>query len=81
MARHELPEDKGELNQQNLKDRYYGVNDPVAKRMLKRLSEMPGLAPPEDKNVRTLYIGNVQSYITQQDIKYDSSDALLAIYS
>lgn len=64
-----MPEDKGDLNQQNLKDRYYGVNDPVARRMLKRLSDMPGLTPPEDNNVRTLYLGNIQSYITQQDIQ------------
>jgi pre-mRNA-splicing factor RBM22/SLT11 len=66
--RHEVPEDKGDLNQQNIKDRYYGVNDPVARKMLKRASEMPGLAPPQDRNVRTLYLGNVQPYITQQDI-------------
>jgi pre-mRNA-splicing factor RBM22/SLT11 len=74
--RHEVPENKGDLNQQNIKDRYYGVNDPVARKMLKRASEMPGLAPPEDKNVRTLYLGNVQPYITQQDIKYASSRVL-----
>jgi hypothetical protein len=71
-----VPENKGDLNQQNIKDRYYGVNDPVARKMLKRASEMPGLAPPEDKNVRTLYLGNVQPYITQQDIKYASSRVL-----
>jgi len=30
--RHEKPEDQGELANQNIKDRYYGVNDPVAKK-------------------------------------------------
>lgn len=69
ISRHEVPQDRGDLNQQNLKDRYYGVNDPVARKMLKRMDEMPGLAPPEDKNIRTLYLGNLQSYINQQDIQ------------
>lgn len=33
--RHEKPdEEKGDLAHQNIKDRYYGVNDPVAKKML-----------------------------------------------
>ncbi|KAG7591135.1 Zinc finger CCCH-type superfamily [Arabidopsis thaliana x Arabidopsis arenosa] len=31
--RHEMPE-TGELSQQNIKDRYYGVNDPVAMKLL-----------------------------------------------
>nr|GMC60190.1 zinc finger CCCH domain-containing protein 49-like [Ipomoea batatas] len=33
--RHEMPE-TGELSQQNIKDRYYGVNDPVALKLLSK---------------------------------------------
>jgi pre-mRNA-splicing factor RBM22/SLT11 len=36
--RHERPVDN-ELSQQNMKDRYYGVNDPVAKKMLTKYEE------------------------------------------
>lgn len=46
--RHELPT-TGELAEQNIKDRYYGVNDPVARKMLRRAGDMPTLLPPEDQ--------------------------------
>jgi len=32
-----------------LQDRYYGINDPVANKMLRRVGEQPQLEPPEDK--------------------------------
>lgn len=38
--RHEMPKDPtGPLAKQNMKDRYYGVNDPVAEAMMKRLAD------------------------------------------
>ncbi|KAH0979903.1 hypothetical protein GBA52_007080 [Prunus armeniaca] len=46
--RHEMPI-TGELSQQNIKDRYYGVNDPVAMKLLNKAGEMPSLEPPEMK--------------------------------
>ncbi|KAK9120428.1 hypothetical protein Syun_018045 [Stephania yunnanensis] len=42
--RHEMPI-TGELSQQNIKDRYYGVNDPVALKLLNKAGEMPSLVP------------------------------------
>ncbi len=51
--RHEMPLG-GDLANQNMKDRYYGVNDPVAAKMMKRVAEMPKLEPPEDTSVTTL---------------------------
>jgi pre-mRNA-splicing factor RBM22/SLT11 len=30
-------------------DRYYGINDPVANKMMRRMGEQPKLEPPEDK--------------------------------
>ncbi len=35
--RHEMPT-TGELANQNIKDRYYGINDPVANKMMRRVS-------------------------------------------
>ncbi len=51
--RHEMPLG-GELANQNMKDRYYGVNDPVANKMMKRAADMPKLEPPADTSITTL---------------------------
>ena len=34
--------------------RYYGINDPVANKMLRRVGEMPTLETPEDTSITTL---------------------------
>jgi len=49
-ARHEIPEENG-LQKQNLADRYYGRNDPVANKILKEQAESKGMKAPEDKTV------------------------------
>lgn len=48
--RHELPKENG-LQKQNLADRYYGRNDPVAKKMLREVAEGKGMKMPEDKTI------------------------------
>ena len=48
--RHENPENN-ELAKQNIQDRYYGRNDPVARKILSGHAEAHGLVPPEDKSV------------------------------
>jgi len=68
--RHEKPTDPDDpLSNQNIKDRYYGVNDPVAEKLLKRASAMPHLDAPEDKMITTLYCGGLDEGVTEQDIK------------
>ena len=68
--RHEKPSDPDDpLSQQNFKDRYYGVNDPVAEKLLKRAQAMPHLEPPEDVNITTLYCGGLDENVTEADIK------------
>ncbi len=65
-----MPE-TGELAVQNIKDRYYGVNDPVANKLMKRADGFAKLTPPEDQDITTLYIGNVDSQqITEEDLRY-----------
>lgn len=34
--------------------RYYGINDPVANKMLRRVGDMPKLETPEDTSITTL---------------------------
>lgn len=68
--RHEMPTDPSDpLSKQNMKDRYYGTNDPVADKMLKQVSEMPQLTPPEDKTITSLYVGGVEAAITEKDLR------------
>ena len=60
ICRHEKPSDPDDpLSNQNMRDRFYGINDPVAEKLLSRYKELPQLETPEDKTVTTLYIGNV----------------------
>lgn len=66
--RHEMPE-TGELSQQNIKDRYYGVNDPVALKLLGKAGEMSSITPPEDESIKTLYVGGLDARVTEQDLK------------
>eukprot|EP00271_Cylindrocystis_brebissonii_P004096 TRINITY_DN1551_c0_g1_i1.p1 TRINITY_DN1551_c0_g1~~TRINITY_DN1551_c0_g1_i1.p1 ORF type:complete len:550 (+),score=129.56 TRINITY_DN1551_c0_g1_i1:214-1863(+) len=66
--RHEMPL-TGELSQQNIKDRYYGVNDPVAKKLLRKAEEMTSLDPPADETIMTLYVGGLDERITEGDLK------------
>lgn len=68
--RHDKPNEPDDpLSEQNIKDRYYGVNDPVADKIMKRAASLPTLDPPEDKTITTLYVGNIGEHITETDIK------------
>jgi hypothetical protein len=45
-----MPQENG-LQKQNIQDRYYGKNDPVAKKILQGVAESKGLKAPEDKEI------------------------------
>jgi pre-mRNA-splicing factor RBM22/SLT11 len=68
--RHEMPTES-ELSHQNIKDRYNGTNDPVAKKMLKRFTSAPAQAstPPADQSVTTLWVGNVDEKLVEDDMR------------
>ncbi|GLG96642.1 hypothetical protein R5R35_010434 [Gryllus longicercus] len=68
--RHEKPTDPDDpLADQNIKDRYYGINDPVAEKLMRRASAMPKLEPPEDKSITTLYVGNLGDKLTEKELR------------
>uniref|UniRef100_A0A8C7P3W0 Pre-mRNA-splicing factor RBM22 n=1 Tax=Oncorhynchus mykiss TaxID=8022 RepID=A0A8C7P3W0_ONCMY len=68
--RHEKPTDPDDpLADQNIKDRYYGINDPVADKLLKRASTMPRLDTPEDKTITTLYVGGMGDTISDAELR------------
>ncbi|KAJ3049251.1 RNA binding motif protein 22 [Rhizophlyctis rosea] len=66
--RHELPV-ANDLSNQNIKDRYYGQNDPVAQRMLNRTDKPNKLGQPDDKAITSLFITGVEADITEQDLR------------
>ncbi|CAD6193516.1 unnamed protein product [Caenorhabditis auriculariae] len=71
--RHEKPTDPDDpLSRQNIKDRYYGTNDPVAEKIINRAAAQPTLDPPADNTITTLYVGNLglagPSQVTQKEL-------------
>ena len=71
--RHEKPTDPDDpLADQNIKDRYYGINDPVADKLLRRAAdaiEQEAVKPPEDKTITTLYVGGMGDAVGEEDLK------------
>lgn len=68
--RHDKPNEPDDpLCEQNIKDRYYGRNDPVAEKIMKRAATLPTLEPPEDRNITTLYVGNLPEDITEPELR------------
>ncbi|CAH8670774.1 unnamed protein product [Schistosoma haematobium] len=68
--RHEKPTDPDDpLSDQNLRDRYYGHDDPVAAKLLSKYDTMPKLIPPEDRTITTLYIGGIPDGMTEKDLR------------
>ena len=64
--RHEVPEENG-LQKQSLVDRYYGKNDPVARKILKDQAETKGLKAPEDKSVVSIVVSFVEDLLLSSD--------------
>lgn len=65
-----MPTDPNDpLADQNIKDRYYGVNDPVANKLLNQASSMPSLEAPSDRTITTLYVGGLEGKVTEQDLR------------
>ncbi|XP_022089325.1 pre-mRNA-splicing factor RBM22-like [Acanthaster planci] len=68
--RHERPTDPDDpLADQNIKDRFYGTNDPVAEKLMRRADTMPKLEPPDDKTVTTLYVGGLGDKVTEENLR------------
>jgi len=59
----------GELRVQNMKDRYYGINDPVAHKMMRRAESMPTLEPPADTSITTLFVGGMDERVDEAALK------------
>jgi pre-mRNA-splicing factor RBM22/SLT11 len=68
--RHTLPL-MNDLSEQNIKDRYYGINDPVAKKILKGYIDTKPPKPPIDSDITSLYISGItDDSICDKDLMY-----------
>jgi len=66
--RHEMPVDNA-LSKQNIQDRYYGRNDPVAKKIMSGFADSQGLTPPEDDSITSLFLSSLPASATEQTIR------------
>jgi len=67
--RHEKAPDDEQWTTQGIKNRYYGVNDPLAEKMLRRLGEKTSFPePPTDPKAKTLFVGGVGSLVSREEI-------------
>jgi len=83
--RHEYPVE-GELAHQNIKDRYYGVDDPVAQKLLTKADvQLSSVKPPNDSEITTLWLGGLTPAILEDDLRdkfygYGEISAIRLVY-
>merc|ERR1712025_1402005 len=61
--RHTVPV-LNQIPKQIYDDRFNGINDPVAHKMLSRVANMASLTPPVNKRIKTIFVGNITPRIT-----------------
>ncbi|KAM3571610.1 hypothetical protein VYU27_006339 [Nannochloropsis oceanica] len=73
---HEMPTSRNDpLANQNIKDRFYGQDDPVAQKMLGRVAakdaeDLAPLIPPSDPSIMTLMVGGMEGgSITEMELR------------
>ncbi|KAL1744548.1 hypothetical protein HDZ31DRAFT_82602 [Schizophyllum fasciatum] len=66
--RHEMPV-QNELSNQKLQDRYHGVNDPVAKKIMRQHAEAQGLKPPDDEAITSLFVSSLPANATEASVR------------
>lgn len=59
---------KGGSIDDKIKERFNGINDPIAKKILAKVRETNLPQPPADLNISTLYIGGIDETIDEDDI-------------
>jgi len=67
--RHEMPPEESELSKQNIKDRFHGTNDPVAKKILGRADNIKNIQAPDDHTITSLFITGVEASIKEHDLR------------
>jgi pre-mRNA-splicing factor RBM22/SLT11 len=60
---------KGVNIDERIRERFHGINDPIAKKILDRVKESNLPKAPEDPNITTLFLGGVQDTLTEDLLK------------
>ena len=67
--RHEKPSEPYDpINDQHIKDRYYGVDDNIAQRIIEKYETLPKLSHPEDKSITTIDVYGLPEYFEDKDV-------------
>ncbi|KIM87240.1 hypothetical protein PILCRDRAFT_815717 [Piloderma croceum F 1598] len=66
--RHEKPVEN-DLSHQNMQDRYYGRNDPVAHKILATHADSQGLTPPDDQSITSIFLSSLPAEATELSIR------------
>ncbi|KII88348.1 hypothetical protein PLICRDRAFT_41515 [Plicaturopsis crispa FD-325 SS-3] len=66
--RHEKPVENA-LSHQNMQDRYYGRNDPVARKIMGTHADAQGLKPPDDKSITSIFLSALPADATELSIR------------
>jgi pre-mRNA-splicing factor RBM22/SLT11 len=60
---------KGVNIDERIRERFHGVNDPIAKKILDRVKEVNLPKAPEDPNITTLFIGGIEDVLSEEELK------------
>ena len=52
-----------------IRERFNGVNDPLAQKIIDKIEDFKVPAPPEDQSITTLFIGGVDKETSKEDIE------------
>lgn len=52
-----------------IKDRFNGVNDPLARKIIDKIEDFKVPKPPEDPTITTLFIGGIDKETTKESIE------------
>lgn len=53
-----------------IKERYHGMNDPIANKILSKIKEKPKVPDaPEDLTITTLFVGNVTQETNESELE------------
>jgi pre-mRNA-splicing factor RBM22/SLT11 len=60
---------KGVNIDERIRERFYGINDPIAKKILDRVKETNLPKAPEDMNITTLFLGGIEDILAEDELK------------
>lgn len=60
---------KGVNIDEKIRERFHGINDPVAKKILDRVKEAHLPTPPSDLNITTLFLGGIDQSMSEPQLQ------------